>query len=596
MIPNFILKKLYKKGSLCQTPAGAAFILLNRIGTGQVSSFDRIAVDGNEFGPSEIEIHTQGRPVLSGNQISTGNPLPLEVGVEIALVIKGFNLPEGRHDMEVSITVQELGPLVIKLKDAHNGHRDDLTPEAVPGKKENPGDDADSSRAGIRITPAMESRLPVKVVLLGAGSAVFSRNLINDILCIPGLDQGTFALVDIDEDRLELAHRIAEKMIVSAGRPWSIESSTDRRKVLADADFVISMIEVAGLRNVDNDYRIPLKHGIDQCVGDTIGPGGIFKMLRTGPAWLNILRDIAELCPKAMVMNYTNPMSALTLLGLKATPETALVGLCHSVQGTSRQLALYTDVPYDEMQFEVAGINHMAWFTRLEHNGENLYPLLFRLLEETDLFEADPVRFEMMRQFGAFVTESSGHFSEYLPYFRKRPELLKEFTRDGQERGESGYYAKNWPANRASGDQTIRDLLATEGDMMLQRSEEYASGIIQGWFTDTPTIIHGNVRNGGLISNLPGSACVEVPVMVDSKGYHPVSFGALPEQMAALNRSHISVHELMAAAVLEKNREAAVHALMLDPLSAAACSPAEIRLLFDEMWEAEAADLDYFRN
>ena len=352
---------------------------------------------------------------------------------------------------------------------------------------------------------------------------------------------------------------------------------------------------MAGVRNVDKDYEIPLKYGIDQCVGDTIGPGGIFKMLRTGPAWLAILRDIAELAPDAIVMNYTNPMSALTLLGLRAVPELRLVGLCHSVQGTSRQLALYADVPYEELEFEVAGINHMAWFTRLEHKGEDLYPRLFSQLEDQEMVAADPVRFEMMKHFGAFVTESSGHFSEYLPYFRKRPDLLEKHTGEGQSLGASGAYRDHWINDRNAGDQTIRDILASDEPVMMQRSEEYASAIVQAWFTNRPEVVYGNVSNrGGLISNLPGLACVEVPITVTSTGMHPQRFGALPEQMAALNRTHISVHELMVTAVLEKDREAAVHALMLDPLSAAVCSPQEIRNLFDEMWEAEKEDLEYF--
>ena len=595
MIPNFILKRLYKKGSLCRIPGGTALVLLNRVGTGQISSIDGITVDGIRHSASEIDIHAAGRQVRRADSVRSGSPLPLEVGVEAVLKIRGLDLDEGKHELTISLTVLELGPLEIRFTDSPHGFRDDLTPGSDESEAVSSPCVSAEETAAIRITPSMQARMPVKVVLMGAGSAVFSRNLINDILCIPGLESGSFALVDVDKKRLKLAHSIAEKMVASSGNGWKVESSPERREMLAGADFVISMIEVSGLANVDNDYRIPLKYGIDQCVGDTIGPGGIFKMLRTGPAWMAILRDIAELCPRAMVLNYTNPMSALTLLGLKMTGN-PLVGLCHSVQHTSRQLSVYADVPYEELQWECAGINHMAWFTRLEHNGENLYPRLMDALEKTDLSEADRVRFEMMRQFGAFVTESSGHFSEYLPYFRKRADLLEMYTREGQESGESGAYAKNWPAARERGDQTIRDLLAEEGEVMLQRSEEYASRIIEGWLTDSPAVFHGNVLNGGLISNLPDSACVEVPVMVDAKGMHPLRFGALPEQLAALNRTHISVHELMVQAVLNRDREAAVHALMLDPLSAAVCSPAEIRSLFDEMWEAESADLEYFRE
>ena len=594
MIPNFILKRLYKKGSLCQTPAGAAFVLLNKIDSGRVSSFDSVAVDGQIHRPADIDVLAAGRPSRRADTISVARPLPLEVGVEVALVIQGLELAEGRHELVVGITVEEMGPLEIRVKDALNGRREDLVP-TESGPEGSAGDEATPDDDVVSISRIVRDHAPVKVVLVGAGSAVFARHLMSDILCVTGLERGSFSLVDIDEKRLELAHGAAEKMVTSSGRSWTVESSTDRRSVLSDADFVISMIEVSGLRNVSHDYQIPLKYGVDQCVGDTIGPGGIFKMLRTGPAWLAILRDIAELCPKAIVLNYTNPMSALTLLGLRAV-DMPLVGLCHSVQSTSRKLAVYADVPYEELTWECAGINHMAWFTRLEHRGENLYPRLRKAVMETDLAEGDPVRFEMMLQFGAFVTESSGHFSEYLPYFRKRKDLLEKYTGESCELGESGAYARDWPVNRERGDQTIRDLLAAEGDVMLQRSQEFASYIVEGWFRDRPTIIHGNVMNHGLISNLPEGSCVEVPVMVDAKGLHPVHFGKLPLQMAALNRTHISVHELMVAAVLEKDREAAVHALMLDPLTAAVCSPAEIRSLFDEMWDAEAVDLEYYRG
>jgi len=587
MIPNFILKRLYKKGSLCQTPGGAAFVILNTIDTGKISSFRSIVVDGRSCAPEEIDLFVAGKAPRRADSVTIASPLLLEVGVEVALVIRGMELAEGKHELTVCIDVEEMGSLEIRIKDSLNGRRDDL----VPGDT-GPPQAAAVNSPGVT-SPAMERRMPVKVVLLGAGSAVFSRQLMNDILCIPGLERGTFSLVDIDEQRLELADGIARKMVASSGRSWNVESSTDRRSVLGGANFVISMIEVSGLQNVEYDYRIPLKYGIDQCVGDTIGPGGVFKMLRTGPVWLAILRDIAELCPDATVMNYTNPMSALTLLGLRAV-DVSLVGLCHSVQSTSRKLALYADVPYDELVWECAGTNHMAWFTRLEHDGEDLYPRLRNTVTETDVAESDPVRFEMMMQFGAFVTESSGHASEYLPYFRKRPDLLEKYTRKSQDLGESGAYAASWPGNRERGDQTIRDLLAAREDVMLQRGEEFASYIVEGWFADKPAVIHGNVLNQGLIPNLPEESCVEVPVMVDAKGLHPIHFGELPPQLAALNRSHISVHELMVQAVLEKDREAAVHALMLDPLSAAVCSLAEIRSLFNEMWETQAVDLRYF--
>jgi len=373
-----------------------------------------------------------------------------------------------------------------------------------------------------------------------------------------------------------------------------VEATTERREVLPGCHYVISAIEVAGLRNVRPDYEIPLKYGVDQCIGDTIGPGGIFKMLRTGPTWLEIVGDVQRLCPGAIVMNYTNPMSALTLLALRAG-ELQVVGLCHSVQGTSRQLADYLDVPREEIRFRCAGINHLAWFVELSHRGADLYPRLRQAARDPEIYECDPVRFEIMLEFGAFVTESSGHFSEYVPYFRKRPDLLARYAREGYQ-GESGFYANNWPRWRQQADETIRAQLAGRSDVVLQRSEEYASYIVEAVETGRPVTVHGNVLNTGLIDNLPAGSCVEVPVLVDGTGLHPVHFGPLPPQLAALDAAHTYVHELMAKAVLERDRRSALQALMLDPLTAAVLSPAEIRSMFEEMWAAERQDLQAYKR
>jgi len=430
-----------------------------------------------------------------------------------------------------------------------------------------------------------------KITLIGAGSAVFARQVMTDILQIEGLETGTFALVDIDGQRLELAHRIAEKIISLTGKRWNVTASTERRDVLAGSDVIVNSIEVAGLANVRHDYDIPLKYGVDQCIGDTIGPGGIFKALRTGPAWLEVLRDAERLCPGAWVLNFTNPMSILTLAALQGT-RMRTVGLCHSVQGTSRLLARYLDVPYQEMEWRCAGINHNAWFTELRRQGEDLYPRLRERARDPEIYEQDPVRFEMLLHFGAFVTESSGHFSEYVPYFRKRPELVQRYARPGY-RGESGFYANHWPEWRSRNDSGIEEMLEGTREIPLARSHEYAADIVEALFLDRPAVIYGNTRNSGLIGNLP-DGCVETACLVDRNGVQPCHFGPLPEQLAALNRSHMAVHTLMAEALLAHDRQAARYALLLDPLTAAVCSPAEIGALFDEMWEAERASLEPF--
>jgi alpha-galactosidase len=431
------------------------------------------------------------------------------------------------------------------------------------------------------------------ITILGAGSAVFARQLMTDILQIEGLDEGCFALVDIDAGRLELAQRIAEQLIARSGKRWKIRASTERRDVLAGSDFLINTIEVAGLANVHHDFDIPMKYGINQCIGDTIGPGGIFKALRTGPAWLDILHDAEQLCPQAWVLNYTNPMSILTLAALTGT-SMRTVGLCHSVQHTSRVLAEYLEVPYEELEWRCAGINHNAWFTELRYQGQDMYPRLLERAQVSEVYERDPVRFEVARYFGAFVTESSGHFSEYVPYFRKRPDLIERYCRSGY-RGETGFYANNWPTWRAQNDISIQEMLAGTREVPFTRSHEYGSVIIEAITQRRLAVIYGNVRNTGLIDNLP-DGCVEVACLVDQNGVQPCHFGSLPEQLAALNRSHMALHTLMCEALLTRNKEAARYALLLDPLSAAVCSPAEINALFDEMWQAERDYLEPFEN
>jgi len=432
----------------------------------------------------------------------------------------------------------------------------------------------------------------VKVAIVGAGSAVFATQLMTDILSTLTLERGDLALVDIDSARLELAHQIAEFLIERSDRAWTVQARTDRTRVLAGSDYVINTIEVAGLANVRHDYDIPLKYGVDQCIGDTSGPGGLFKALRTLPAWLDILADVERLAPRALVMNYTNPMSLTVLAGLRAS-QLPIVGLCHSIQHTSHQLAEYLGLPYAEIDWRAAGINHLAWFVPLERDGQDLYPLLRQRIQDPALYERDPVRFDMMLHLGAFPTESSGHVSEYSGYYRKRPDLLQRYCRAGYL-GEGGYYANHWPAWRAEGDQAIRDYLSGKREFQFRRGPEYASYVIEAVETGAPTVIYGNVLNTGLINNLPQDGVVEVACLVDKKGIQPTHFGPLPTQLAILDAQHMAFHGLVATAVLEQDREAAVHALMVDPLTAAVCSLAEARQMFDEMVEAERDYLPEF--
>ena len=430
------------------------------------------------------------------------------------------------------------------------------------------------------------------MTFVGAGSAVFARQLMTDILCIQGLDGGTFALVDVDAGRLDVARRIAERLVGASRKDWKVVASTDRDDVLTGSDFVINSIEVAGRPNVGHDYDIPLRYGVDQCIGDTIGPGGIFKALRTGPAWLDIVGDVARACPGAIVLNYTNPMSILTLAAIRAT-GLQVVGLCHSVQSTSRKIAEFLEMPYGELRWRCAGINHNAWFTDLSRAGEDQYPRLRAAASRPEVYEQDPVRFEVMLRLGAFVTESSGHFSEYVPYFRKRPDLIERYCRDGYL-GESGFYAHNWPRWQ----EEYRDLAAAWASgaaaLPTERSHEYAADIVEAAVLGRPAVVHGNVENCSLIDNLPRGGCVEVPCLADRNGVQGVHFGSLPEQLAALNRAHMAVHELVVEALLRRDLQAARYALMLDPLTAAVCSLEEIDRMFNEMVEAQRPYLTFF--
>lgn len=488
------------------------------------------------------------------------------------------------------------------------------------------GHAAHTQNAEARGLPGRTSR-PIKVTFLGAGS-VFTTRLANDLFRIPGQRGGTLALVDINRERLAVMKALVEKLRDQLGiLNWKIIASLNRATVLRNSDYVINCIEVNGDRCVKWENDVPRRYGIDQCIGDTIGPGGLFKALRTIPAWLEILRDCERLCPGAIVLNYTNPMSMMCLAAGR-TSSMQTVGLCHSVQGTSHLLARYAEVPHEELIWDCAGINHLAWFTKLEHRGRDLYPRLYKKfaveieagirehdagLTRSDATEnshgvkakvgyqhSDLVRKDMCLHFGAFITESSGHLSEYLPYYRKS-EMGRKLLRLAYDGG-SRFYATNWPRWRRNADAERRAMLHGAQPMGWERSWEYASWIIEAREKNTPFRIHGNVMNsdsrggaGHLITNLPENGCVEVACLVDQNGVRPTRFGALPPQMAAISATNMHVFDLGAQAAIERSIEHAVHALMLDPLTAAVCTPAQIKALVLELFAAEKPFLRGYR-
>jgi alpha-galactosidase len=441
-----------------------------------------------------------------------------------------------------------------------------------------------------------------KITIIGAGSVVFTRNLTSDILLAPALHNSTISLMDIDPERLEIARALVQKMIDTRGLPARVEATVDRRAALAGADFVITTIQVGGLEAYELDIETPLRYGVGQCVGDTLGPGGVFRGLRTIPVLLDICRDMNELCAdSALLINYSNPM-AINSWGVAAGAGRPYVGLCHSVQGTSAMLANFIGAPYDEVRFRVAGINHMAWFLEFTWNGQDAYPLLREAVQDPERRGKEPVRIEEFEQFGYFVTESSGHASEYVPYFRKTQAMIDEELvprfQDPHDHwiafGGNAGYLHHCKARLHDFLDEVQEQIAGTRALPERRSNEYGSYIIEAVVTNVPAIIYGNVPNTGLITNLPTGCCVEAPCVVDGNGIQPCHVGDLPPILAALCRSNIAVQELAVRGSLAGDREMIVHALMMDPLTAAVCTLPQIRAMADELFAAEAAWLPQF--
>jgi len=436
-----------------------------------------------------------------------------------------------------------------------------------------------------------------KITIIGAGSLVFTRRLVWDILSFPELSESKICLMDIDEERLDLIARLAQKMVKDKEWGAKIEATSNRQEALSGADYVICTIEVGGLDAYLSDIQIPDKYGINQNVGDTIGPGGVFRALRTVPVLLDICRDMEKICPDAYLLNYTNPM-AINCWAMNRVSKIKKVGLCHSVQGTARQLASYMQIPYEELSYWVAGINHMAWFLELKWKEKDAYPILREVAKDKDLWKRviggykkfsmrDTVRFKIMEHFGYFVTESPYHMSEYVPYFRKTKKQMEEL----------GVYYRWWlDFKRAPDTQTdeIKNQIAGRKEIKMKKSDEYAPQIIYSLYTGIPCRINGNVENKGLITNLPQGSCVEVPCLVDKEGIHPCFVGDLPPQCAALNRTNINVQELAVEAALTGRKDAALQAIALDPLTSSILTLDEIKKMVDEMFKAEREYLPQF--
>ncbi|MEP6642354.1 MAG: alpha-glucosidase/alpha-galactosidase [Gaiellales bacterium] len=417
-----------------------------------------------------------------------------------------------------------------------------------------------------------------RIVFMGAGSVEFTKNLLGDILSFPELRDCEIALHDIDPDRLAVAEAMARYAAGVLGAEPHIEAHLDRRRALDGADHVINMIQVGGHAATLLDFEIPAAHGLRQTIGDTLGIGGIFRTLRTVPVMLALGNEMAELCPHAWLLNYTNPMAMLCWATYAGTPQQRIVGLCHSVQNTTAELAELVGVPLEEVTFLGAGVNHQAFILRFRRGQEDLYPRL------DGVIAADPelrrrVRVEMYRRLGYFPTESSEHSAEYLPWFMRSDEAIAHF------RILAGDYIARSEENLALYEDMRRGLEAGE-EIEIERSQEYASLIIHSVLTGQERVIYGNVRNDGLITNLPAGACVEVPCLVDRNGVQPTVVGDLPPQLAALNRTFLNVCELTVRAALEGRRDHVHHAALLDPSAAASLSPDVIHTVVEELIDA----------
>ena len=421
-----------------------------------------------------------------------------------------------------------------------------------------------------------------KITLIGAGSVVFAKNLISDILQFPELSDSTIALMDLDPARLETARVMAERMVRKLGVKAKIEATLDRRKAIAGANYVICTIQVGGYKpGTVIDFEIPRKYGLLQTIGDTLGVGGVFRGLRTIPKTLEIARDIAEVGAQGCTfLNYSNPMAILCMAADKAV-GIPTVGLCHSVQGTSQQLANYAGLAYKDITYRVAGINHMAFFLDYKYHGQDAYPFLFKLLNDPS-FSQDKVRFEMMRRLGYFVTESSEHQSEYNPHFihHGKP-MIEKFDIPIDE------YLRRCESSMATWKKAEAELIGEDGEIEVNpQTHEYGSFIIHSMETNTPRVIYGNMPNRGHITNLPDRCCVELPVLVDAQGLQPTHIGNLPPQLAAICRTNVNVQELTVDAALTGKREHIYHAVMTDPHAAATLPLDKIWAMCDELIEA----------
>jgi alpha-galactosidase len=437
-----------------------------------------------------------------------------------------------------------------------------------------------------------------KITFIGAGSFGFTRKLVRDVLTFPSLENSTITLMDIDPKRLSYSQRAIQRIVDEGGYPAKVEATMDRVEALKGADYVVVTILVGSTDVWRHDIEIPLKYGIDTNIGDTRGPSGIFRALRTIPVMLDIARDMERYCPNALMLNYTNPM-VLLCRAMQRETSIQLTGLCHSVQGTAEMLARWIGAPMDEITYTCAGINHMAWYVDYKWKGEDAYPLIRKAItERPEVYNEEQVRNEMYLHLDYYVTESSGHNSEYNWWFRKRPDLIEQYCTHGTgwNPGESSYILKRYQDREDNWEEEMTTWLNDPNAVDLERGHEYAAYIINAMEGGEPFQFNGNVANKGLIDNLPQDACVEVPVWVSKKGLEAVRVGSLPPSVAMLTGITSQLEEMAVEGCLSGDPRLVFQAIAHDPLTASLLSLAEIRQMVDEMFEVNKAYLPTFKH
>ena len=438
-----------------------------------------------------------------------------------------------------------------------------------------------------------------KIAFVGAGSLGFTRRLVIDLLSYDDLRDSTLSLIDVDETRLDYARRAVNRIVEVGKYPATVEATLDRAEGIRDADIVIATILAHGVEGFRPEIEIPMKYGVDFNVGDSMGTPAVFRALRTIPMMLDICRDIERHAPRAYLLNYTNPMSMLCRAMQRET-SVRLVGLCHSVQGLGGMLGGWIGAPAEEITCVCSGINHQAWAIRFEWNGEDAYPRLREAMEEPEIYRKDVVRNEMFKALGYYVTESSGHNSEYNWWFRKRPDLIEKYCTTGEDWNPGRHAAilegYDGREKSASWQKEMEDYAEGRVEIKLGRSSEYASQIVRGLLFDVACKFNGTVANTGLIPNLPESCAVEVPVIADKCGFSPIHMGPLPPQLAALNHVNVMGIELTVEAALAGDPQAAYQACCYDPVAAAVLSLAEIQEMVEELFRVQAPRLPQFKH